>query len=29
MVDWENGPLPEDAVKALDDGWPLVKGFQG
>jgi aflatoxin B1 aldehyde reductase len=29
LVDLEKGPLSEDVVKALDDGWQLVKGFQG
>jgi aflatoxin B1 aldehyde reductase len=29
LVDLEKGPLPEDVVKALDDGRPLIKGFQG
>lgn len=28
LVDLEMGPLQEDVVKALDDGWPLVRGFQ-
>nr|GAT49112.1 aldo-keto reductase [Mycena chlorophos] len=26
LVDLEKGPLPEDAVKALDDAWASVKG---
>ncbi len=29
LVDLKKGPLPEDVVNILDDGWPLVKGFQG
>lgn len=29
LVDLEKGPLQEDVVKALDVGWPPVKGFQG
>lgn len=26
LTDMEKGPLPEDVVKALDDGWEMVKG---
>jgi len=26
LVDFEKGPLPEDVLKALDEGWAKVKG---
>ena len=29
MVDLEKGPLPEDVVKALDEGWERVRGISG
>ena len=28
LVDLEKEPLPEDAVKAFDDRWMKVKGFE-
>jgi aflatoxin B1 aldehyde reductase len=29
LVDLEKGPLPEEAVKALDDAWLLCKSHSG
>jgi aflatoxin B1 aldehyde reductase len=27
MMDLEKGPLPDDVVEALDEGWQKVKGI--
>lgn len=29
MIDLEKNPLPEEVVKALDEGWERVKGLAG
>ena len=29
LVDFEKGPLPEDVVQALDQGWELTKSISG
>ncbi len=26
LINLEKGPLPEDILKALDEGWAIVKG---